>query len=83
MKISTNRLIVESNCFSEKSQENATIEHQQKAVRNQIKAGKITIDSLRSSVSTWDRQQLTKVFSGTDEESSKRNQSYATVCYRR
>ena len=52
MKISTNRLIVESNCFSEKSQENATIEHQQKAARNQIKAGKITIDSLRSSVST-------------------------------
>ena len=51
MKISTNRLIVESNCFSEKSQENATIEHQQKAVRNHI-AGKITIDSLRSSVST-------------------------------
>ena len=39
MKISTNRLIVESNCFSEKSQEIATIEHQQKAVHNQIKTG--------------------------------------------
>ena len=52
MKISTNRLIVESNCFSEESQENATMEHQQKAVCNQIKAGKITIGSLRSSVST-------------------------------
>ena len=52
MRISTNRLIVESNCFSENSQENATMEHQQKAVRNPIEAGIISIDSLKSSVST-------------------------------
>ena len=32
--MSTNRLIVESNGFSEKSQEIATIEQQQKPVRN-------------------------------------------------
>ena len=52
MRISTNRLIVESNSFfSENSQENATMEHQQKAVSNPIEAGIISIDSLKSSVS--------------------------------
>ena len=54
MRISTNRLIVESNTFffSENSQEKVTMEHQQKAVSNPIEAGKISIDSLKSSVST-------------------------------
>ena len=51
IRISTNRLIVKSNYFSGKHGENKNVEHQEKAVLNQIKARKITTDSLRSSIS--------------------------------
>ena len=51
IRISTNRLIEKSNYFSGKHGENKYVEHQEKAVLNQIKARKITTDSLRSSIS--------------------------------
>ena len=51
IRISTNRLIAKSNYFSGKHGENKYVEHQEKAVLNQIKARKITTDSLRSSIS--------------------------------
>ena len=51
IRISTNQLIVKSNYFSGKHGENKYVEHQEKAVLNQIKARKITTDSLRSSIS--------------------------------
>ena len=51
IRISTNRLIMESNYFSGKHGENMYVEHQEKAVLNQIKARKITTGSLRSSIS--------------------------------
>ena len=49
--ISTNRLITKSNYFSGKHGENKYVEHQEKAVLNQIKTRKITPDSPRSSIS--------------------------------
>ena len=51
IRISTHRLIVKLNYFSGKHRENKYVEHQEKAVLNQIKARKITTDSLRSSIS--------------------------------
>ena len=51
IRISTNRLIAKSNYFSGKHGENKYVEHQEKAVLIQIKARKITTDSLRSSIS--------------------------------
>ena len=42
IRISTNRLIAKSNYFSGKQGENKYVEHQEKAVLNQIKARKIT-----------------------------------------
>ena len=51
IRISTNRLIAKSSYFSGKHGENKYVEHQEKAVLDQIKARKITTDSLRSSIS--------------------------------
>ena len=51
IRISTNRLITKSNYFSGKHRENKYVEHQEKAVLDQIKARKITPDLLRSSIS--------------------------------
>ena len=51
IRISTNQLIVKPNYFSGKHGENKYVEHQEKAVLNQIKARKIMPDSLRYSIS--------------------------------
>ena len=51
IRISTNRLIAKSNYFSGKHGENKYVEHQEKAVLNQIKARKIMTDSDYDSIS--------------------------------
>ena len=51
IRISTNQFIVKSNYFSGKHGENKYVEHQEKAVLNQIKARKITTDSDYDSIS--------------------------------